>query len=300
VVEIHEIISNAPRMTLGVQELSESVFAAQYRLETPETLAGQLIGLVSKIPAADPLSDRIFEMAFGMRFGPVRDFLREKAAAIVNDPYQCEHLADMNDSAADALVKLEQPMPPFLNNFQGVRASIREIVMNQDAVPENALGLLAIHVEQPQMLVGMAQMLVPDLSSLPIRPGEPPVRLPEQMIPVPGLVTYAAMSDHAIGLSLGEGEQEGLADYLDQKAGPEGMFLSTSYDMAAYLEYSGKLDDFYQPVQGAEDDENPAHAAIDELRQAAATAMKQMADRSETNMSFTPEGLVIDSRTSFK
>ncbi|MCJ7815024.1 MAG: hypothetical protein MUP31_03135, partial [Xanthomonadales bacterium] len=48
VAEIHEIIDHAPRMTLGVRELSESAFAVQYRLETPETLASQLIGLVSK------------------------------------------------------------------------------------------------------------------------------------------------------------------------------------------------------------------------------------------------------------
>ena len=44
------------------------------------------MGLVSKIPVADEISDRILEFAFGMRFGPVRDFLREKVTAIVDDP----------------------------------------------------------------------------------------------------------------------------------------------------------------------------------------------------------------------
>jgi hypothetical protein len=301
VAEIHEIINNTPRMTVGVKELSESAFAVQYRLETPATLAGQLMGLVSEIPAADTLSDRILELAFGMRFGPVRDFLLEKATAIVDDPYQCEHLGELNDSAAQALEQLNQPMPPFLNNFRGFRVSLSEIAMNQDSIPENARGYIAVHVEQPQMFVGMAQMFLPDLSALPISPGEPPVRLPETLIPVPGLVAFAAMSDDAIGLALGEGEEIGLSAFLDRKAGPEGMFLSASYDMAAYLDYSGKLDDYYQGTYDREDGDHPEHAAAArEIRQAAVQALKQMADRSHSSMRFTEQGLVIDNLMTFK
>jgi hypothetical protein len=230
----------------------------------------------------------------------VRDFLREKATAITADPYQCEYLAELNADAAQALEQLNQPMPPFLNNFRGVRVSISEITESPGSIPENARGYMAVHVEQPQMFVGMAQMFLPDLSELPMAPGEPPVRLPENLIPVPGLVAYAAMSDDAIGLALGEGEETGLPAFLDLKAGPEGMFLSASYDMAAYLEYSGKLDDFYAGAAGEGHDGNPAHAAIRDLREAALTALKQMADRSDSSMSFTPEGLVIESRTTFK
>ncbi|MFC1720463.1 hypothetical protein ACFL00_04915 [Pseudomonadota bacterium] len=301
VAEIHEIIAHTPRMTVGVKELSKSSFAAQYRLETPETLAGQLMGLVSKIPAADKLSNRILELSFGMRFGPVRDFLLEKATAIVNDPYQCERLAQLNENAAESLAQLNQPMPPFLNNFQGVRVSLSEFKPIQDAMPENTRGQMAVHVEQPQMFIGMAQMFLPDLSSLTIKPGEPPVRLPENLIPVPGLVAFAAMSDDAIGLALGEGEEDGLTAFLDRKAGPEGMFLSASYDMAAYLEYSEKLGEYQPDLSDTDGEGHTSHAeAARELQEAMSIALKKMADRSDSSMSFTPGGLVIDSRTTFK
>jgi len=301
VAEIHEIIAHTPRMTVGVKELTKNSFAAQYRLETPETLAGQLMGLVSKIPAADKLSGRILELSFGMRFGPVRDFLLEKASAIVNDPYQCEHLTHLNDSAAESLAQLNQPMPPFLNNFEGVRVSLSELKPIQDAMPEDTRGQLAVHVEQPQMFIGMAQMFLPDLSSLTIKPGEPPVRLPENLVPVPGLVAFAAMSDDAIGLALGEGEENGLIDFLDRKAGPEGMFLSASYDMAAYLEYSEKLGAYQPDFDDTDGEDHASHAeAARELQEAMSIALKKMADRSDSSMSFTPGGLVIDSRTTFK
>lgn len=298
VAEIHGIIANTPLLTLGIRELDESTLSTQYRVETPATLASQLLGLVSKIPAADPMSDRLVEFAFGMRFGPVRDFLQEKATAIQNDPYQCEQLQELNDNASQALAQISQPMPPFLNNFRGVRVSLSEIEMVQDSIPEKATGYLAVHVEQPQMFVGMAQMFLPDLSNLAIAPGEPPVRIPENLIPIPGLVAFGAMSKDAIGLSLGEGNEAGLRPFLEQKPGPEGTFLSASYDMAAYLDYRDKLESQFLADVDDTDDAYP-QAAI-ELRDVANETMKQMADRSETSVKFTSEGLEINHRMTFK
>jgi hypothetical protein len=105
-----------------------------------------------------------------MRFGAVRDFLREKAAAIMEAPYQCEHLQDINQSATEAFTQLNQPVPPFVNNFRGLRLSLNEIMMT-DSIPENARGMAAVHVDQPEMFVGMAQMFLPDLAGLSLVPG---------------------------------------------------------------------------------------------------------------------------------
>jgi len=292
--EIHAIIDNTPLMTMGVKELTPKTVALQYRVETPKTLAGQLMGLVSKIPVADEISNRILEFAFGMRFGPVRDFLREKVTAIVDAPYQCEHLRDLNESAVQALVQLNEPMPPFVNNFRGVRVSLNEIMMNQDSIPENARGHLAVHVDKPEMFIGMAQMFLPDLSNLAITAGDPPVRLPESLVPVPGIVAFAAMSSDAIGIAVGEEEEAGLPEFLSRDAGPEGIFLSAGYDMAAYLDYTQNLGTQYQ------DQNDPHSQAAMEIRSAASTAFREMADRSYTTLRFTGDGFVADNKMTFK
>ena len=292
--EIHKIIDNAPLMTMGVTELTPTAVAFQYRLETPRTLASQLMGLVSKVPVADELSDRILEFAFGMRFGPVRDFLREKVAAIVDEPYQCEYLNDLNDSAVQALAQLDEPMPPFVNNFRGVRVSLNEIMVNQDSIPENARGHLAVHVDKPEMFIGMAQMFLPDLSNLAITPGDPPVRLPESLVPVPGIIAFAAMSSDAIGIAVGEREEASLPEFLNRDAGPEGIFLSAGYDMAAYLDYTRNLG---TPYRGQND---PHSQAAMEIRNAANTAFREMADRSYTTLRFTADGFVMDNKMTFR
>jgi hypothetical protein len=301
VSEIHEIIDHAPRITMGTTELTTSAVSVQYRVETPASLAGQLMDLVSKIPMVDAHSDRILEFAFGMKFGPVRDFLREKVTAIVDDPYQCEHLADLNSSASESLTQLNQPMPPFVNNFRGLRIRLSEIMVGHDSIPQNARGHLAVHVEQPEMFIGMAQMFIPDLSTLSITPGEPPVRLPESLVPVPGMVAFAALSDNAIGLAVGEGEESGLLPYLDQKSGPDGTFLSASYDVAAYLDYTGKSGDHHQDGMDQHKGDHDAHSqAAREIQEAALKSFSEMADRSHTILRFTSDGFVADNQMTFK
>lgn len=308
VEETYAMLENVPRMTAGTTELSEDAIAYQYRLETPPTLAGRLRDLVARVPAADALSDRILDLAFGMRFGAVRDFLREKAQAIVQNPYRCEHFQELNARAEAALARLDQPMPPFANNFRGLRVSLDEIIVSGGGLPAGARGHLALHVAQPEMFLGMAQMFLPNLANLGLKSGGPPVRLPEDLFPVPGVVAFAAMSDDAIGVSLGEGEESGLEDYLDRDAGPEGMFLSVSYDTAAYLEFAERLavgekvDAVYS--DGDEEYATPgagrSYEGVQAVAEAARQAFREMADRSLTTFRFTPEGLVVDGRMTFQ
>jgi len=301
--EIRGIVSISPRMTAGIRELTTSAIAVQYRVETKTTLAQQLAGLVAAIPVANPLSDRILEFSFGMRFGAVRDFLREKAGAIMESPYQCEHLKAINESATQAFTQLNQPMPPLVNNFRGLRLSLSEIT-ETNSMPVNGHGLIAVHVDQPEMFVGMAQMFLPDLSELTLAPGEPPVRLPPSLLPIPDVVAFAALSTEAIGLSIGDGEEASLPGYLEEEAGPAGTFMSIGYDMAAYLDYTRKLGNKHEKIQDESAETDPEQEAvlqsIEDISASTQQAIKSFSDRTYTTLRFTPEGFEADSRITFK
>ena len=126
------------------------------------------------------------------------------------------------------------------------------------------------------------------------------MRLPQDLFPVPGVVAFAAMSSEAIGISVGEGEEAGLPDWLEARRGPEGMFLSLNYDTAADLDlteqFAGGRDVYKEDTGGADDAAMGPHA----VAAAARKAFREMADRSETTMSFAPGGLVIDGRITLK
>jgi len=303
ITEIRGLVSNTPRMTMGTRELTTSAIAIQYRVETKTTLAQQLVGLVAGMPVANPLSERLLELSFGMRFGAVRDFLRAKATAIMENPYQCEHFQSLNESAAEAFTQLNQPMPPLVNNFRGLRLSLSEITQT-DSLPVNGRGLIAVHVDQPEMFVGMAQMFLPDLSELNLAPGEPPVQLPASLLPIADVVAFAALSTEAIGLSIGDGEEASLPGYLEEENGPAGTFMSIGYDLATYFEYTQKLGNQYAQIQDEYSATDPKQEAIAQslgnILASTQQAIKSFSDRSYTTFRFTPEGFEADSRMTFK
>ena len=70
------------------------------------------------------------------------------------------------------------------------------------------------------------------------------------------------------------------------------MFLSADYDMAAYLEYTDQVQNSMNVDTGGD----PASA----VAKAAQSVFRQTAGRSRSEMSFTPEGLVVDGRVTFK
>ncbi len=194
-------------------------------------------------------------------------------------------------------------MPPLLNNFRGLRLSLSAI-SETNSIPVNGRGLIAVHVDQPEMFVGMAQMFLPDLSGLTLTPGEAPVRLPASLIPIPDIVAFAALSSDAIGLSIGDGEEAGLPAYLAKDAGPAGTFLSVGYDVATHVEYTQKLEKQYTSTLGESPDTDPEQEAllqsIDDISTAAQQALKSFSDRSYTTLRFTPEGFEVNSRMTFR
>ncbi len=296
--EINGIIENVPQITAGTTEFSSTAIAYQYRFESPSALADALRKLVAVLPAADPESRRILELSFGLRLGAARDFLREKASAVVEDPFSCELLQDLNLRAEESLAQLNQTMPPFVNNFRGLRMAVSEMDPGPEFLPADARGHLALHVEQPEMFVGMAQMFLPDLAGLALAPGKEPAQVPQSLIPLPDLVAFAAMTDDAIGLSVGSGEEKTLPQFLAREPGPDGVFLSAAYDTAVYSDYTQQMARQLDGTDGADPGSDaPAAQAITE---AARAAFRAMADRSQTTVRFGPQGLEIDGRQTFK
>ena len=124
------------------------------------------------------------------------------------------------------------------------------------------------------------------------------------MLPIPDVVAFAALSDEAIGLSIGEAEEARLPAYLEEDAGPAGTFMSIGYDMAAYLEYTQKMEQQFKQAQDMSAEIDPEQEAvlqsIEDISTSARQAIKSFSDRSYTTFRLTPEGFEADTRMTFK
>jgi hypothetical protein len=297
VSEIRGMINKAPMMVAGTTGLTKDSVSMRYELDFEPGLAAKLLPLASEVPAAEELASRVFSTSLALKVGSLRDLLMEQTMAITNNPYQCQFLQEFNNSAREMSAQLNQPMPPFVGNLMGFRAALDNIKVENN-FPVDVNGFVALHVFQPQMITGMAQMFVPGLDQLDLAPGSEPVRLPPEMIQNIPTVIHAAVSDSAIGLAAGEGFETGLRGYLDAAADNNGTFLSVSYDMARLMELQNQVDPGQYGVPG--DDTGGADNAHAAAAKALHDSYMSILGRSRFDLRFTERGLLMENETTFR
>ncbi|MGA9573566.1 MAG: hypothetical protein WBS20_06430 [Lysobacterales bacterium] len=291
VAELKSMIDKAPRLTAGTTSLTANRIDMAYDLEIEHSLATGLTALVSDIPPATT-GDYLFSASLAIKVGKLREFVLDKATALVTSPYQCENLQKFNDQAEQIVKQLNIPMPPMINNLLGVRVMLNDLDLSQTIVKGD--GLLALHVEKPEMFVGMASMMVPGFEDLDLANQTEPVRIPSEMMHVDGFDVFALMGENAIGVAVGEKNAKDLAGFMRTKSQANGTFFSLSYDMGKQMAMQEAFADQFQ--LDTEDDNAVVHEYADALKQAYAQALGY----SRVEMRLSPDGLHIDNSLTFK
>ena len=289
--EIKSMVAKAPRMTAGVTQFTENELAMRYELEIENPLAASLAALVSNTPPAVD-GNHLVSASLAVKVGKLRNFVLEKATAIAATPYQCARLSDLNMQAEQLMTQLNIPMPPMVNNLMGVRIRMDDFDPAREITQAN--GLVALHVDKPEMFVGMATMMVPGFEQLDLANQTEPVKIPAEILRMEGVDVFALMSDNAIGASIGEQHVSDLDAFMSAEPQDDGTFLSVSYDMAKQMQIQ---EAFTGQFQMEAVDDNPM---INEYSEAMKEVYMEILDRSRVDMRLTGEGLQIDNSMTFK
>jgi hypothetical protein len=295
--EARLVTTFVPRMVAGTTEVTKDRVGVRYQLETNAWLGGELARLVGDVPPASTNTARMANFSLNLQMGRVATFMRESASAMAAVPFQCPQLQDLNAQVQQMAEQLNQPMPPFIGNLNGVRVELSEF--DPSAMdPSGMRGVVALEMESPQMVIGMASMMIPGFEELQIEPGGDPVAVPQEIMTVvtPEFEAYAVMSNDAIGLSLGKGEKAGLKDFLEARGDADGIFMSADYD-AGELARMQRQQVEARAAYGAEPTSN---TDPDLDVQAMTEAYEAMLGRARFEFRLTEEGLTIDNTQDFR
>jgi hypothetical protein len=292
--ELRGMIAKAPRIVAGTTELSADRIGISYQLELEPGLAARLMQLVARVPVANSDPDTTFTAALGLKVGKARDFALEEATAITAAPFQCEGLQSLNLQAQSVVERLSMPVMPFINNLKGFRVSLDEFDP-ENFDPATSSGLFTLEMEKPQMVIGMAQMMVPGLAELQLEPGADPVELPQELLSVSadGMHVFAAMGKESIGAALGQSKQAELSEFMKGGAPNGNVFFSVEYDMAAHLALQDEIQ-----RRAAADGAAPADEYEELIRKMQAAYMSWLG-RNRLEMHFDEAGIRIDNSMTF-
>ena len=299
--EITAMIAKAPRMVAGSKELTNDTINGSFVWEMDSTLATDLATISGRIPQANP--DAAISM--GMSF----DLINAKALAskyvdqIVKKPYVCEHLLEMNQQATELQAKLSQPIPPFVGNFKGFNFSLDEVKLNMEAAqaanpnPKDIIETLKtqvyLAVDETQALLGMAQMMMPQLQDMDIKTDGSLITLADKVpmisgkdIPIDIANLYAAVSPNTIGLSMGHDNGGVLSQKVSEPGKASLMTFTASVDG-----YKSVMEQFFSMTEMP----NMPEELKNELNLQKDLALSMLYwESQDMDMSFTEKGFSTD------
>ena len=281
--EIMGLVGAAPRLVVGLDELSAKMSSARYLLELKPELAKGLSGLAAPVPGLGNGDGKaLLSFGIGIDIPKTLDFAKKKVAEMQAKPYACPLLGDLNQAVQGMAMGLQQPLPPFINGIRGLNVIVKDAKM-AGGKPTSVKGTVVLAANDPASLIATAkQMGGPAFANLNLTDGGKPVPLPMPLPPeVQSMVgaVHLAMKGNGIGASIGKGEEQHLGAALAAKPGSPTPLLSAAYDVKRLTALG-------------QDQMSPDEKAIVE-------ALGGLWGTSQSTLRFTAKGVEIQQKTWF-
>lgn len=292
--ELGSLVELFPRASLGYTEVSETFMAFDMTVEAESSFAERM-QVIADTPVDLNQSDAgLLEFGLALNIVGARDFAREIVAGWVENPPQCQLFENIREKAKDWQLALNQPIPPVVTNFHGLRLNLEDITLGENSSVESAEGSLALFMRNPQMMLGMAQMFSPELAAMQLEPGGEPQPVPAGIIPnLPeGISAWMGLGDAALGLAVGEDQKDQLDETLDPGEGGNAV-ISYGIDFGGYAKaMDGLMAGMQEQFEAmGEETANPAEAM---------RAMAELYDYTEASMHLTERGIEFRSTMTLK
>lgn len=313
------IAARVPTLSFGYTQLDAKHQDVRFDVALAADISKAFASLKVELPGLGRSAAAPFDLSIAVPVAQLRTFWMAQADAVAAAPFTCPSLTDLNDSFAKLGPAMQKAAIPPFGDMLGLRIALDSLVPGQNSSLPTFSGRLVLGTSNPAGLLAMGQMMVPALNQLkPANDGKP-VALPKDMVSMLGQPAWLAMSDKALALGVGAGEDAKLADTLKDPVGDAGQMTRMHLTGAMYLDWLqlmeqkvdslaaataaiGKSDE--PSIDNVDGDDGATQAAADAARSKAQfAAMKSQAERVDSidaEMHVDDGGMVVTSHTVLK
>ncbi len=280
-----------PRIVTGYEEVSAERVRSHAVVELRDDIAAEVSTFVSPVPGLGAIYEGLLSFGMSLNIEAVWSFFDKQVAALEEDPWECEHLSDLQDGLFAARDQaLAQPVPPVVYDFHGFLGVVNELEgfdPGKKQPPESIDASFLLAIDNAQGLLAMGQAMIPQLAELTI---EPDGKAHQFELPDTGSgaeTAWVGLQESAIALSVSEDGETALPALLAAEGTTPPPFMSIGLDGEQYYKLIGD-------AMRASDDEEMSEemrAAVSKLLLAAA----ELYERLQVDVTFTERGIEIDS-----
>lgn len=259
--ELAAIAAEAPRLVLGMEEMSSSRSRYRITLELSPRLV-KLLGAL-RAPAAGagaPLGTALARIGVAADVRRAVDLAKLWSFAVRTSPYRCVLLDGLNRLAGELAREVDAPLPAWLEPVRGASLVL------YDASFAHVRGYGIVTAADPLQVVATLTALVPSLRGVHLPPDGTPVALPGGV----GPIDHVAVKGNVIGVSAGGAEAD-LARAVAAPVAPHAPLLQLAVDFDRLRQALGALADGWGDVAGRWDfgiyiDDRGLTLRVEELR----------------------------------
>jgi hypothetical protein len=214
--EFGQIADAMPRLVVGYTQVGDRQVEALSVLQLRADIASNLMRLRAPMPGLDAVNeDSVLDLGVSIALQQVPAVIGALVKATEQTPWQCPELTSLNDAAKN--LKTLSTNPALLGSAAMVRsvfAVINRLQWPNGAAMPDVAGALVVAGDNPASLLGIARSMAPALGAVQLKADSQPVPLPA--MPELGLQApmFAAMSDNALAVSIGAGEENAMPQLL--------------------------------------------------------------------------------------
>jgi hypothetical protein len=286
-VEYAALAQGAPRFSFGYTTLDVKRSVGESHLELRDDLAKDLMALRAPMPGLDAAADSMFNFGLSLKLAQLPPLVSKWAGAVQSAPWKCASLQELNTAFADSSVQLNNPVVfAAAPVFEGLHAIATRFSMPQAGAEPDFAGKLLIGSPNPAALLAMGQNFVHEIGTLGLKPDGEVKPLPA----LPGMPTmsaHVAMTDHLLGVALGDGEEATLKQAMSTDPARQPLLVA-GYSGEAFAQFFEQMQ-----TQTATLEQDPAKQ--EEMRQAVEMMKKiyGMIRRIEMSVEFDETGVAF-------
>ena len=290
------VLSNVPRLVMGVTEASTERYSVRMVAETSPAVGQVLAGLAYPVPGVGSSTDALFAMGLGVNVPRLRGALRDLLRGIAQNSGDCA----LVDAAAieQAMPKLDMALGPMTAMFKGLYLELLDLKVDPATRETRDVQFRALaEVDDPRGVFAIAGMLNPELAQLEVPEDGTPMTVPAHLLPPEVPPLQVAIRERSLVLTAG-GQGDTLArGLLDAKPAATPPLLSFSYNLQRMGELLKSGLDPLAMAAAAQNGESPEQNLAD------LETMLKLYDPYRViaiNLTAGPKGLVLDETVEFR
>jgi|GEM_PF-6546632 len=238
--EMRQLAADVPRFVFGYTDVTKTSVSAISGVEMTTDLPKRLMAAKAPIPGHNSELNKkaLLTMGVGVDIAKFIEVLRAEAQQVGSDPYKCEELDWMNQSAEDFYFNAQQ-IPPFVRTIQGISFVLSDFEFRDNQIKKLQL-LTVLHSSNPEELWNAVKPFIENMTgpvNLTTNGQAVAIQLPPDLtmtmpdLPVPML----SMTQVALSLAMGPGMQDAAAAQSKPMGDKKTPIFTFGYDISRFM-----------------------------------------------------------------